>query len=768
MIEFVCPGCTKSYEANRAFAGFETRCLRCGTVVRIPAKSGASAPVLANAGLPKPKRVAAPPRPAPPPVEVPTKLELDFDPEPQSTSTATMDLPPPPAPKRRSLKAESVPETSTDAPAEAAPVATPADAKRKKKRIIIGSAAGAVLLIAVLIAAFSGGKKPEKPVVKNDPPPAVKAPDPPPKKVEPPPPPKVVALEPAPVPRPSRPAVEYELTAAALQVEYAEGPPACDQKYSGRDLLVHGVFHSYTLGKVTIVASDEKSPPLNFTLLLPSELKPGELLPNPGLVPGQPVVVRGTYQVGCRFVNATVEGGETAVDRTFINKSVVLENAIVRSLAAPTGSVPYFTLTLEPPATDSRLAVMCYFKPSDVDEAMRLKPGQKLDIRGRCSGRNFGTVRLDNCAILPPQTETSEVLRLPAEEFFTLYEADLLPFPRVNPRGPMTELLPVTAEGLGHAYQIDPRSANLVYRNKAVQLSGYVQERHAMTRMVVFQCGTDCPFLVAAIFSPAAFDLLPEDRNLVIRGVCAGVNGGYIRIESADSTETGKGAIALRTDVDFLPYRLGKEYIVDQLTPPAANSSKKESQVNRLAVRFGGDDLIQVVLQKQGTINSTTLFKEPLPERKWANYTPRVHAQMRRYRVRDGVVEIGQPFVAGEKKEVQEFWEPVLKSGLKRGQSWSIRHPDNRMATYTVSNFTQMEGKPDQLEIKVVLRNPMDPTHWEERAVTYARGIGEIRRVVSFVSDRGEVVVASEMRLISDGTPPAPPMLPELKSEPKK
>jgi len=342
-----------------------------------------------------------------------------------------------------------------------------------------------------------------------------------------------------------------------------------------------------------------------------------------------------------------------------------------------------------------------------------------------------------------------EVTKIATPVFFTEFESDLLAAPRVMTRDPAIDPLPVTSEGLGHAFQVDPRSANITYRNKVVQLSGYVKERHAGTRMLVFQCGTDTAHSVAALFAPNAFDNLPDEKTMVIRGVCSGLFGGYVRIESAEYAETGSGAAAMRTDLDFLPYRLGKEYIVDQVTPSRA----KESRIFRTAIGFSGDDKIHVVLQKSGTIVGQSLFRDPPPEPKWAANPLKSPPLLRHYRIRDGAIEIGQG----------DFWEPVLKAGLKRGQSWSAKFPDGRVGTYTVTGFSKQPGTDlDVLDIRRTLRSPTDPTRWEETASTYVRGIGEIRRITSNRTDRGESMVLSEMRLVSDGSAG------ELRNEPKK
>ncbi|MFO0803810.1 MAG: hypothetical protein U0791_11915 [Gemmataceae bacterium] len=752
MITFECPGCTKPLEANRAFAGFDTRCLRCGTVIRIPTKTGGKVDTLAKAALPKPKAVVASSRVPELPVIPEQTFVVDLGPD---LTPPPVDTKKPTAPKRRSLKPESVSEPTPLAPPSASTTSDTEKTLAKRKKLIGGSIGGLVLVIALAAYGLSGGnekpqtKKPES-TPSSAPPRQVEtepAPPDPPKKTPSPP---ALNFPVAPAPRAIRPAVEYELTASALLQEYVEGPPACDQKYDGKDLLVRGIYHQFSLGKVTVISGDPKAYSLVFTLASPPDARAGDLFPDPGLTPGQPVVLRGTYQSGCRFSDATIELTDSPAERAYTGKPVWLEGAFVRSVNGPTGSVPFPTVVLEPHATDSKVSVTCFFKSSDSEEILKLKPGQKVDVRGRCAGRSYLAVRLDNCSLVDPANPPgAEVTKVATTAFFTEFETDLLPAPRVMPRDPTIEPLPVTAEGLGHAFQVDPRSANIAYRNKVVQLSGYVKERHAATRMLVFQCGTDTSYSIAAMFSPNAFDNLPDEKTMVIRGVCSGTAGGYVRIESAEYAEIADGAAALRTDLDFLPYRLGKEYIVDQVSP----SRGKESAIRRTVIGFSGDDKIHVVLQKTGTIPGHSLFRDPLPEPKWANYTPKTQPLLRHYRIREGTVEIGQG----------DFWEPVLKAGLKRGQSWSAKFPDGRIATYTVTGFAKQPGTElDILDIRRTLRSPTDPTRWEETASTYVRGIGEVRRITSNRTDRGESMVISELKLVSDGSAG------ELRNEPKK
>ena len=743
MIEFICPGCTKTYEANRAFVGFETRCLRCGTAFNIPLKSGAVPPTLAGSGLPTHRK---PQRHSPHPVE----REPDFETGPErELEQSSVSVAAPPKHRNWTAQAVAAPPASdyahepvVEVPANPAPLIV---RTRKKKKRIIGASVGGVLVVALVVAAVSG--KSPKPVQSSDPPPVAKKSEPPPE----PPPPLPKVYEPAPHPRAVRTPIEYELTAASLLLEYGEGPFACDQKYSGREVLVRGVFHSHKYGKVTVVPGEENSTPLAFDLLAPVELVPGQLFPDPGIAPGQPVSIRGIYRVGCRFVGAALVPSELQADRAYLGKSVQLDGAVIRAVKLPSGSSPFPHLVLEPPVTDAKNTVTCYFKLSDIDDVMRMKPGERIDVRGFCAGRSYGSVRLDNCTTVPRDGPAGpETFRVASDAFFIDYEADLVPFPRLNLKDDALETLSATAEGLGNSYQVDPRSSNAAFRNKRLQLSGVVKERHANFRMLVLQCGTETTYSVAVHFSPAAYARLPEDKTIVIRGVCAGLAGGYVRIESGEYTETKTGLEALRTEAAFLPYQLGKEHIVDHISP----GRTKDSAIKRMAIRFADGELIQVVLLKVGTYPGYSFFKDPTLVPKWSPQPlPKLAPQVRRYRVRDGVVEIGQLYQPSpEKREFQEFWEPVLKTGLKAGQSWSVRFPDGKMATYAVASFSKSAAGRDQLEIKKVLRDLADPTRWEETGVTYERGTGEVRRIVTIRTERGEAIVTGESRLVPDAS----------------
>lgn len=762
MIEFACPGCTKSHEANRAFAGFDVRCLRCGTLMCVPTRSGGVPTVLAGGKVPRPpaSRPAAPRPPAPRAARDGSADDLSLDSAP---------LPPPARPSFQTepLAPAAPPAPPTPAVAEAVspPVGKSAAKRRRKQKQLAG--VGSIVLIVisgVLALAFPKNSKKRtepssSPPVQREQPkeePAPPAPKPPTPK-------SPVSLEVAPMPRVARPPVEYERTAAALSTEYAEDPAACDHLYAGKGVFLRGVFHQYRLGTITLSSSPGRTgPALSATLALPTEVAPGApLLTDPGLVPGQPVAVRGTYTAGCKLVDCTVEQTDAPADRLYLGKSVCLEGAIVRAVNPPTGSVPVPAVVLDPPITNAEVMVTCYFKLSDRDQLDRLKPGDRINVRGRCSGRSYTAVRLDNCSLVAAEDTTSGCVHVPAGAFFLEYEADLLTGPRWDPRDASVEPLPVTAEGLAGAFQADIRAANATYRHKSVRLTGTVLRRQTDARTLILETGTDCRYQVAVVFSAAGFAAVPDDREVVVRGTCSGVwNGSFVRIDSGEASPVDP--TAPRTHLDFLPYRTGAECTYEFVQ----RARPRDNPIARLTVRFSGDDLLEIRQVRVGTFPGVTLFAEVPPAPRWSGDSgQKTLLDTRRYRVRDGVVEIGlihkpEP---GAKKEPQLYWEPVLKAGLKAGQSWSARPPDGRLATYTVAGFSKDAAGRELVEVRRVLRTPTDATRWEEASIVYARGVGEIKRVATSRTDKGEAFVVSEMKLVGDGSP-----MTELKSEPKK
>jgi len=783
MITFVCPGCNKSHNANRAFAGLDARCIRCGTLIRIPtASGGAEALEPAGSAPPRPQSPAAPPngnghgpvkrrRPAadaptgrrtrPAPVEDDSDFAADDVPPPRRTPRSGA-IPTPPAdeaefaasgPPPNRLARGPVRAEAADTPPAPPPAPDPqidpltlAAAKKKRQYKIIGGSVAGAVAIAVAIAVFSGDEKKPVPPPDYGPPPAEIIVEQP-KAVETP---KVYEV--APPPRLVKPPVEYELNAAAFLQEYAEDPGLADLKYAGKGVLVRGVFHQSRSGAV-VLAPDPAAPALTAQLAL----DPYGVVAAPDLFPGQPVAVRGTYAKGGQLVESEATAVEHPADKLYRDKPVYLTAAMVRAVNPPSAALPFPTVVLEPPATDSKVTVVCAFKVTDRDQLAKLKPGQRFDVRGLCSGRVYTTVRLENCASITPGLDApgADAVEVSADQFHADYETDLLPGLRDQSLPPIE----VSAEGLASAFQLGTRAANATYRYKPVLLSGTVKERRPDTRSLVIEAGTANKYPILVKFAPDKYAAIPEDKSLVVRGTCSGVVNGFVQIDSGVASELDP--TAPKTTLDFLPYRSGKEHLYDVLQP----GRTKDSPITRLSVRFTAEDLILVTPLKTGTYPGTSLFVPAPGEPKWTRdltkLKPPQKPQARNYRVLGNQVEIGQ-VVPGERGEPAQYWEPVLRAEVRKGQSWSAKTPDGKLATFTVLGFGRDAAGADTVEIKRTVRNPLDPSRWEESAMVYVRGLGEVRRVVTSHSATGDVILVSEQKYVETAAP-APA---ELKSGP--
>jgi hypothetical protein len=124
--------------------------------------------------------------------------------------------------------------------------------------------------------------------------------------------------------------------------------------------------------------------------------------------------------------------------------------------------------------------------------------------------------------------------------------------------------------------------------------------------------------------------------------------------------------------------------------------------------------------------------------------TPRLALQ---YRVENQAVEIRE--IPEPPAQPQSWWDPVIKIGLKKGEAWSSEMPDGRQVSYSVVDFGKDENGRDTLSIHRVEKHPKQPGVWQERTITYVRGLGEVKRVVSEHRLKGAVAVL-ELRLVQD------------------
>jgi hypothetical protein len=787
MIEFVCPGCLSSHAANEAFAGLRARCVVCGAFLRIPAEGGGVAEVAEPPRATAARRSAArsasmASRTLPPASD---DLEHPADPDDQEElyddedRDADLDEPVhPSAPARRRPTATEEAEASTwdfddderadDTDTETdnrpsrhkaeEPAEPPAEAqaRKRKMRITAGALGGVLLLGVVCYFAFTGDeKKPLPPVSelprqepKRDEP---KVAEPPKKKEQPKPPPPPVAV--APPPRPAGPGIPF--TAARLRAERADAPPEFDIAYGGKRLLIRGTVRQADAGQVALADSpDEIGAIIHCSLLNPTKSDGAK---SPPLQPGRPVTIRGTYTANLRLAECEVVSTAAPGDDEFAGRVVEL-TGIVRSTTATSlegrESERFPVLVLEPPTTDCPLSIRCLFRQTESEKLTRYKPGQVVTVRGECEGREFRVVRLHNCTIpsaddpIPPT-----LVRVAADRLFAAFEPDLLPAPRPDPA---VAPVAVAAEELAAAFDSNPRQANADYRYRSIQVTGRVIERHLQTRMIVFETGTNQRLRIQAVFTSARFAIVKEKDEAVmtVRGVCVGVRGSAVRIENCDRLETAAVEPDVpRTTADYLPFNPRGELTYDVLTP----ARPKDNPILRLSVRFAEPDLVRATPVKTGTFPGATLFGDRAGQPRWTKDIGKQKAapQVTQYRASSSLVELRD--VPAPPAQPSSSWDPALKLGMKKGETWSGETPDGRTVTYTVVDFSTDAQKRQLVQILRVTKNPKDLTSWEETTHVYARGVGEVRRVVTRHFSNGKAVALLEVRLVDPAADPKEP-----------
>jgi hypothetical protein len=269
---------------------------------------------------------------------------------------------------------------------------------------------------------------------------------------------------------------------------------------------------------------------------------------------------------------------------------------------------------------------------------------------------------------------------------------------------------------------------------------------------VLLETGTGHRYQMELVFTPAKFALLRDEAALTARGVCTGVRGGYVHFENCERFDADLGNAAVRTTADYLPFAVGRELTYDVL----ATGKSKDNAIQRVVVRAIAADLVRSTPVRSGTFAAATLFGDNPPEPKWLKDltkqkgTPAATAQ---HRLRDDLIEMRE--VPAPPAQPADRWDPVFKVGVKQGESWTAETPDKRVVTYTATEFRRDEHHRQVVEIRRVVKDPKETGAWEEAVITYALGVGEVRRVVMRRHGNGKAVAVLEVRLVDKpGVPP--------------
>ncbi|QJW99274.1 OB-fold protein [Frigoriglobus tundricola] len=801
MIEFTCPGCLSQCVAEEAFGGMKARCLVCGAFIRIPHETGTVAIPLGPASAsPFPARGTRPPTPGSRPLadfpgdeEDDYEYDGDHDPDEEEEDwtgsdddlviededdggdPAGADAGTGRAGAKRSgseLDGKLAADDFPDEPPGVPPVDEEAARKRKRQRLIIGGSVAAAVVIT-LVLAFSGGDPPKlppqpDPVVAETPKPAPPPKPPEPKKAPPP-----VIFPIAPGPRTGGEPARY--VATQLIAERAANPVAFDENHRGRPVLLVGAFSRVTNGLLFLEAGPDgvggvTCVPLKIT----SKPLEDPLPETKDLTVGQLVTVRGWYGGELRLTDCTVLGALPGpADAEYRDKDIDLVGTVLTA-SETDGSFP--TVVLAPPTTDSPVSVRCLFRPSEQEKVAALRPNQPVRIRGRCAGRTGRVVRVHNCTLLantdPPGTG---IARVPAARFFAVYETGLLPFTRPDLSAPVGVL---TADQCAAAYGTDPRQANTDYLYKAVQVSGTIdpRSRDPKAHTIVFETGTHQRYKILVALTPSRYGLLRDRQQVTIRGACVGLGAGpggkyFVRIENGEPHDADAGNTSLRTAAEFLPFRSNVTLTYDSLTVTGHTSPYP---ITRFSMTLAGapQTLLRTTL-RTGNFPKPTFFgpSDPPARPTWIrDLTKQKGAKPTQIEFRevDGTVEVREkPDPAPAPGAAEAWWDPVLRIGYAKGETWSTKTPDGRSVTYKVIGFSKDEANKDTVEILRVMKDPTDVSAWDETNTTYTHGVGEVRRVVTRHYANGKSQTLFEVKLVDIDSPDEAEPKTEPKSEPK-
>lgn len=728
MIEFTCPGCKAAHTANEAFADRRAKCVRCGASMYIPRGGGPA--TFAPHGV------------------------LD-----------------------RGQTPPSGPMSGQSAADEEAPEAEESRPRRKPNRALLVGV-GVLLLVAVGVAVyFLFLNKPPAPPTKKSDPPAPSKPAPPPE----PPYEFVGPLKPPPLPP-----VPIYINAERLAEELARDRQGTNARYQGKLMEVQGECASFRSAKLFFrTISGEES----VTAVLPDYLPkfrdqetgapiappamPAlvggwyslvELPPPEQPVAGRPVAIRGTYRMDGEVIRGSVVRLSAPADSVYLGKTVVVAGRMNGAEDDDTGGK---RVTLMKRAARDPVEVVGRLTKT-ASAALRAKSGDLIALSGKCSGRTNYEVRLENCVVVPVDAARLTALQLAAD-----YEVDVNRFPPIKPNTPVVK---VTADELANAYRDDPDKANARYQHQLLEVSGAVLKLDANVRQLRFETPTDNPLELRAEFTPTEFALFPQDEPLVaVRTEFRGAYRGQKVITLTDCVYRDPDAdnpAVKKLTADYLPLRPGRSWeAVRVIHPEPARPDPKKpavkptpAQAVRLHYQVLPDGSVVGSVLQTGTFAADSLLQPDAPEVKWTGKPAKPGSPQARpvervwLRATDRAIEIGSPTGKPEDpKTAGVEWKPYLRLGAKAGRAWDVEPAPGQLVQTTVESFfTDPQGR-DAVRLVAVMTDTKRPDVQTQSTVVFARGVGEVSRVVKVIGKDGERVL-SEQRL--EGEPTVPKDIP--------
>jgi tRNA_anti-like len=448
-------------------------------------------------------------------------------------------------------------------------------------------------------------------------------------------------------------------------------------------------------------------------------------------------------------------------DALYLGKEMELSGHVIAVIPASENS-EYPTLKLER-ETNCRVDNDCLFPKSDEAEVKKLTPGSFVTLSCTCSGRSLRrkddySVRFDNCHIIyTTAPASSQIARLPVIHVLRDYEEDLrTALPPAFDSDPNAKTM--TAAQLAKEFKQDSKTFEKGYRNKILVVTGKLYRKG--DRNVILETGqTDNPLRIQCFFTRQSFLKLENNPDHTIRGLCSGLTGGQtLRLDNCESLDTVAKVDQPRLTVDYLPSKPGQVLVYDLATHPM--ESKGAALAFRKVFTWTEGGIVERAITHAGRLPKGKNLTDPEVFKDWITLkTTKKYSQSEppsRLRVFGGFIEIGQEFTSQEgQKSVS--WEPVIKLGLKKGESWEWSRGSERHQCKVIDIELPDAGgrgaatRRSTATIREAITDLKRPDLYAEIRHVFVRNVGEVEREETARLPSGQMKVISLMRLAEDG-----------------
>jgi hypothetical protein len=542
------------------------------------------------------------------------------------------------------------------------------------------------------------------------------------------------------------------ISAARLSSEVAADPEGTDAKYHAAMLEVTGIFDK-------MEKRETMQPPARPHALFHCE---GPLIlcdqlgsktdarTWAGLRTGEPCTIRGVYGSKGVLHGANIVPTSPPADEKYRGKDLEVTGFVTQALPADQQH-PFPRVVLEG-ETFGQTVVECLFRKTDEDKVLTLTPETPVVIHGTCGSRarmeleRRYLVRLDNCELLYTTAPPADRPRIAAPVLLRAYEEDLFPFLFPPAEGGPRLEKPVTTAQLEAELAADPKNFAAKYRHKTMVVEGYMARKAGNRTAVVLTTGeTNGVVAVECRFTPRAMKELEGGPKYSVQGFCYGTAGPKtLVLENCEAVDAAGKRAARRLTPDFFPHIPGRTLTYDVLL--ASPEGNLQAYRARVECRDGG--LMESIITHT---------------RPWKAANLHDAADRDTWTKKPGTQKVQQPGPVWHRREDNRFvlvgksesnkagtsdlvFEPILKLGIKPGETWSWSQA-NTSHEYKLVRFDTYKNQPSAI-VEETVTSGKDPHHPVEISHVYVRGVGEVDRRESLRLTAKEKRLVSERRLV--------------------